>query len=109
MKTKILALVLLIGFLLASCAEEKTIDGVTYRPYGLLNEDTQKNPNIEYEVSGWAVFSGVVFFETIIVPIYTFGYNLYEPVGKKSSDPSKNGIVDGNQNKSTTVPENPKF
>ena len=107
MKTKIFALVLLVGLLFVSCAEDKTIDGVTYRPYGLLNEDTQKNPNINYEVSGWAVFSGIVFSETIIVPIYTFGYNLFEPVGIKSADASKNGVVDANNKQSTTDPKFP--
>lgn len=96
MKTKVLVLLVLIGLLFASCAEQKTIDGVTYRPYGIFNQDTQKNPNIEYELSGWAIFSGVVFVETIIVPIYTFGYNLWEPVGLKSIDPSKNGIIKEN-------------
>jgi len=93
MKTKILLLVLLVGLLFVSCAEDKTIDGVTYRPYGLLNEDTQKNPDINYEISGWAVCSGIVFSETIIVPVYTFGYNLWEPVSKKSATPAQNGVV----------------
>lgn len=107
MKKLIVALVVF-GLLFVSCAEEKTINGVTYRPYGILNADTQKNPNIEYEVSGWAVFSGVVFVETIIVPVYTFGYNLWEPVGLKSTDPSKNGIVNGDQNRSNTEPKLPE-
>jgi hypothetical protein len=108
---KLFALLIVVGLLMVSCAKEKTINGVTYRPYGILNADTQKNPNIEYEVSGWAVFSGVIFVETIIVPFYTFGYNLWEPVGLKSSDPSKNGIVNDDQNKSNvnpTLPNEPK-
>lgn len=108
MKTKIIALVLLVGLLFVSCAEEKTIDGVTYRPYGLLNEDTQKNPNINYEVSGWALFSGIVWVETVIVPVYVFGYNLWEPVGKKPGTPSQNGVVTDGQNKSTVDPTFPK-
>lgn len=79
-----------------SCADNKTIDGVTYRPYGLLNQETAKNDSIQYEVSGWAVFSGVVFFEAVVPPIYTFGYNLWEPVGKKKdyvTNPSIKGVV----------------
>ena len=81
---------------LVSCADNKTIDGVTYRPYGLLNENECKNDSIQYEVSGWAVFSGVVFFECVVPPIYTFGYNLWEPVGKKKdyvSNPQRKGII----------------
>ena len=77
-----------------SCAEEKTIDGVTYRPYGLLNEKDCKNDKVLYEVSGWAVFSGVVFFELIVPPIYAFGYNLFEPVGlKNDQNPELKGVV----------------
>lgn len=68
---------------ISSCAESKTIDGVTYRPYGLLNETTCKNDSIQYQASGWAIVSGVVFFEAVVPPIYVFGFNLYEPVGKK--------------------------
>ena len=80
-------------YCLASCAQEKTIEGVTYRPYGLLNEDSQKNPNINYQVSPWAVVSGVVFFEMIVPPIYVFGFNLFEPVGKKATTPEEKGVV----------------
>ena len=76
--------VLLVAILsLASCADSKTIDGVTYRPYGLLNESTQKNDSIEYQISPWAVCSGIVFVEMVVPPIYTFGFNLWEPVRKK--------------------------
>lgn len=77
----------------SSCADNKTIDGVTYRPYGLLNESTCKNDSVQYEVSGWAVVSGVLFFEVIVPPIYVFGFNLYEPIGlKKDYD---NGKIKG--------------
>ena len=93
MKTKFLVLALLVGLLFTSCAEPKTIDGITYRPYGLLNETEQKNPNIKYEISGWAVASGIIFSETIIVPVYTFGFNLWEPIGKVGDAPETKGVV----------------
>jgi hypothetical protein len=92
---KIVTLLLMSVILLTSCADKKTIDGVTYRPYGLLNEETCKNDSIQYRVSGWAFASGVVFCELLVPPIYVFGYNLWEPVGKKSDYQTKNikGIV----------------
>lgn len=92
---KLLSLLLISVILFTSCADHKTIDGETYRPYGFLNEETCKNDSIQYQVSGWAVASGVIFCEMIIPPIYTFGYNLWEPVGKKSDFNTKNikGIV----------------
>jgi hypothetical protein len=72
--------------------KNKTIDGVTYRPYGLLNEETCKNDSIQYQISGIAVISSIIFVELIIPPVYTFGYNLYEPVCKKSKNKMK-GVV----------------
>jgi len=74
------ALLIIMSISLFSCADSKTINGVTYRPYGIFNEGSAKNPNIHYEVSGEAVFSGVMFAEFFLIPtIYTFGYNIYEP------------------------------
>lgn len=91
---KLLFGLLAITILFSSCADSKEINGVTYRPYGLLNESTCKNDSIQYEASGWAIVSGVVFVELIVPPIYVFGYNLYEPVGLKRD--YKNGeIING--------------
>lgn len=94
---KLLSLLMIIGtIMLVSCADKKTINGVTYRPYGFLNESTCKNDSIEYQLSFWATVSGVVFFECIVPPIYTFGFNLFEPVGlkgKKSIKDKDKGIV----------------
>lgn len=87
---KVLITLLLAMLLIVSCADNKTIDGVEYRPYGLFNQESCKVDSIHYEVSGWAVASGVIFFEVIAPPIYVFGYNLFEPICKKSElDKSK--------------------
>ena len=72
-----------IALVLSSCASKKTINGVTYRPYGIFNESTCKNDSIQYSASGSAIVCGVIFFECFIPPIYIFGYNLWEPVGLK--------------------------
>ena len=90
------ALLVIMSIGLFSCANNKTIDGTTYRPYGIFNEGSAHNPKIYYEVSGWAVFSGIAFLEAMLIPtVYTFGYNLYEPVSTME-DHNKNtnaGIV----------------
>jgi len=80
---------------LVSCADKKTINGIEYRPYGFLNESTAKNDSVQYALSGWAVASGVVFFELVVPPIYTFGFNLWQPIGLKSEIKAKNlkGVV----------------
>lgn len=93
---KILLLIAAVSVLLfSSCADEKTIDGVTYRPYGLLNESTCKNDSIQYEISGEAVLSGIIFSECLVPPVYVFGYNLYELIGLKKDykDSKIKGVV----------------
>lgn len=89
-------LVLLIGACLlipSCCAESKTIEGKTYSAYGFFNKDTQKNEQIEYEVSVGSVVIGCIFCETIIVPVYLAGWRLWQPVGKKITNPSEKGIL----------------
>jgi hypothetical protein len=91
---KKLAVLLVVLVSLISCADNKTIDGVTYRPYGLINESTTKNDSIEYEISLPAVCSGIVFVEMIVPSIYTFGFNLWEPVRKKGEkNDREKGII----------------
>jgi len=75
--------ILLAGSLLSGCASQNTIEGKTYSTYGLLNSDTYRNPNIEYRISPWSITWSIVFIQTIIVPVYLIGFDLYEPVRKK--------------------------
>ncbi len=82
---KNILIIILVAILLSSCADSKTINGVTYRPYGIINQGSCENPDIYYEVSGKAVFSGIMFSECLLIPtIYTFGYNLWEPISTKA-------------------------
>lgn len=83
MKKIILFLSILLTVGLTSCADEKIIDGVKYEPYGLANEDVRKNDSIQYEMSPGSVICGILFCETIVVPVYVVGWNLYEPIKKK--------------------------
>jgi len=74
--------------LLSGCSGgPKVIDGVKYGTYGIANEKDMRNPNIEYEVSTSSVVLAIIFCETVVVPIYIIGWDLYEPVGKL--DPNK--------------------
>lgn len=71
----------------SGCAQHKTIDNTTYSTYGIFDESTARNPNIEYEISGWSVFWSIILCETIIVPILIIGFDLWQPVSKKN-DPN---------------------
>jgi hypothetical protein len=73
---------LLTAALLAGCASEKVIDGHTYEPYGLLNDET-KAPNVQYRINKGNVIWSIVLSETIIVPVWLIGFELYEPVDAK--------------------------
>lgn len=72
------ALIAAVG--LSGCADRKTLEGNTYEPYGIANKDTVASPNVNYQVSAGSVIAGILFSETIIVPIYVVGWDLYEPV-----------------------------
>ena len=94
---KLFAFLLITTLILSftSCADDKTIGGKTYRPYGIFNEGSARNPNIVYEVSAGAAISGVIFSELLLIPtIYTYGFNLWEPVRAKSDSAglSENGV-----------------
>lgn len=75
-------------FLTVSCSQPKSItfkDGTTktVAPYGIINEvskDGKKRDDVTYTLSVNDIILSVIFSETIIVPIISLGYNLWEPV-----------------------------
>lgn len=84
MKTKLLVLIVASTMLLNACgADSKDIGGVTYGTYGIANQTEMKNPNIQYEISGWSIFWSVLLAETVVAPIYFIGWDLYQPIAKK--------------------------
>ena len=68
---------------LSGCGDVKTIDGLTYDTYGLINESEKRNPDIEYELIIGNIVWSCILVETIVAPIYFIGFSMYEPVGKK--------------------------
>lgn len=75
-------IILLILSLFIACGDSKVIDGVEYETYGLINRDEIRNPNIKYKVIIGNVVWGIILCETIVVPVYFFGFSLHEPVEK---------------------------
>ena len=86
-----IAIALVAGLLLSGCARDMEICGATYTSYGLLNQDDRKNPDIEYRLVWGNVIWGAILVETVVAPIYFFGFSIFEPVGKKS--PIKGAIA----------------
>ncbi len=82
---KIFTLVLAICLILpmSGCGDTKVIKGVGYDTYGLINEDEKKNPDIQYEPVWGNIIWGILLVETVVAPIYFFGFSMFEPVGEK--------------------------
>lgn len=83
---QISAIALAITLLVSACADTKVINGVEYGTYGLINRDEVKNQNIQniqYNMSTGNFIWGILLCESIVFPIYFFGFSLYEPVGLK--------------------------
>jgi hypothetical protein len=80
----IVLLLAIVSLNFVGCSESLTIkNGDVVKPYGLANRDTDMKPNVNYKVCTGNVVWGVVLCETIIAPIYFFGFDLYEPVSEK--------------------------
>ncbi len=90
MKRSLLAVVLAATVLaLSACGNDKTIDGKHYDTYGLANSDSHKDPKILYEISAGSVIWAIILSETIIVPVYIIGWDLYQPVKALPAEPAK--------------------
>jgi hypothetical protein len=81
MKAVLVAVIL--SMLLVGCGQERTINGKLYPTYGVFNSDDNKDPEIRYQVIVGNLIWSVLLCETIVVPIYFFGFSLFEPVGLK--------------------------
>lgn len=82
MKCTALRLIVAASVALSGCTYDRTIDGVTYEPYGLLSP-TKESPDIVYELDWSNIVIACIFAETVIVPLYVFGFAIWQPVGKK--------------------------
>jgi hypothetical protein len=79
--------ILLLMFIFG-CGHNMTINGKERKTIGLinvaLNDPTLfeiKHPDTKYKVIWGNVIWGALLFETIIAPIYFYGFSMFEPVG----------------------------
>ena len=79
----LMAFMLVFSVCFVGCGDNKTIRGVEYGTYGIINKSEMCNPNISYELIVGNVVWSVLLVETIIAPIYFIGFSMYEPVGVK--------------------------
>jgi len=79
--------IILSATLLFSCADSKRfeIDGKTViaEPYGIVSEDDERIDGVIYEVSTGNVICSIIFCETVFIPVWLVGWDLYEPIKLK--------------------------
>ena len=80
----IIAVVFMVVFSLSGCGSSKVIDGVEYDTQGLISWVIgPPNPEIKYKPIWGNIIWGCILFETIIGPIYFFGFSMFEPACKR--------------------------
>lgn len=78
---KLLTILCLLIFLLVGCGSSKEINGQTCKPYGLINKENVRCDCVKYDYIFGNIVWGIILIETIIAPIYFFGFSLWEPIG----------------------------
>ena len=84
--------ILLLSTFMYGCGNDKYINGKKYGTYGFLNEDSMKNPNLEYRIIWGNVVWAYILIGTFIVPVYFFGFSIFEPIGSLNSNKEKGEI-----------------
>lgn len=93
---KKLIMIIGVALLLSSCADEKTLTlngrNKTFEPYGWADYEELKNDSIYYKVNIGNIVCDVILIETVAIPIWLTGWQLYEPIKVKEEfiKPMKN-------------------
>lgn len=90
MKIRNIAALSAIALTLAACGRPQTINGVTYRGYGLANYSERHNPKVHYRPIMGNIIWGVILCETLIAPIYFIGWSIMEPDGLEADHTPQN-------------------
>ena len=81
-----------VALLTTACGGER-LNGVWYDSFGLANDTARRDPSVVYEISASSVVWAVVLSETVVVPIYIVGWDLYTPIRLA---PQKNSAIPAN-------------
>lgn len=70
--------------MLSSCGNSKDFDGKHYQTFGVANQDVMRDSDVDYEISAGSVIWAIILSETIVIPVYIIGWDLWQPVRKKT-------------------------
>jgi len=83
---RFIALTLILCMLSVSCGRSQVINGINYKPVGLISmkmEIGTYSKKVHYEPCWGNIILGTIFVETIIIPIYFFGFSMFNPISEK--------------------------
>lgn len=92
---KLIALAL-IAAMLTGCSHSYTVPAkngnlaVTYPTYGLVDAAEHKSDKMCYSMSVGNVILAIILIETVVVPLWVVGWELYNPVREKPANGSCN-------------------
>jgi hypothetical protein len=84
---KTISVALIFGMVLAGCGDDLRIGNKLYTTKGLITLH-EMDDDIEYRIIVGNFVWGIILLETVVFPIYFFGFSLWEPVGLKNCDDS---------------------
>ena len=64
------------------CGTGQNVNGKYCDTYGFLNEE-DRCEEVQYKIITGNFIWGIILVETVIAPLYFFGFSLYEPVSKQ--------------------------
>ena len=77
---KLIVILIIISVLFLSCSQPISNNGIIAKPYGMFSLD-RENPNVLYATDFESIVVGVIFVETIFVPIIVIGWYIWKPIG----------------------------
>lgn len=83
---KLISVILIVSLFFIGCGVSKNIDGVERKPIGLISSVCKSgtfSDKVEYEPCWGNIIWGALLFETIIAPIYFYGFSCMNPVDVK--------------------------
>ena len=87
MKKLLLFSLIAVMFTISSCADSKVLElngqRKEFQPYGWADYEELKNDSIQYKTNIGNIVLDVIFCQTIVVPVWLTGWQLYEPVKVK--------------------------
>lgn len=86
---RLVAVILAISVFAVGCGQNATINGVERKPVGLISMNSDLgtfSKKVHYEPCWGNIIWGVVLCETIIAPIYFFGFSMFNPISAKTTD-----------------------